>query len=231
MNKNLIIIILAGVVVLNFILITLLGKSNKRSSRDAKKKEESSYKDSSEDFEAKTEIIGRSREIINENSKKNTKEDSNENLEGRITPSNVSDSKASFDRIPDLSDSVKKKIVNETMIEAKPEEANETEVMTFEEKEKTYAVLSFFQGDEEVTFEMKKQEMYIGRDPEQCDLVISSDKYLGRRHARFYTENEKIFVEDLDTKNGTYVDNKKITGSCEVALGKFKVASTEISIK
>ena len=49
----------------------------------------------------------------------------------------------------------------------------------------------------------------IGRDAE-CDIVIA-DRQVSRYHARFSTVNEGILLEDLASKNGTYLNGKQIT--------------------
>lgn len=211
MDKNSIIILLGVLVLINFIALIVLGKTNKRTPKAASKKEEDNLEFyNAGEAEGKTEFVGKPKE--------------------KPVSSVNSDNKPSFSDIPQLSDHDKNKLVNETVIEEKtPEQA--TELLMPEAPEKVYAVLIYTDDNQEKSFDMKKSEIFMGRDPDECDLVLVSDGYLSRKHARLFVENEKFFLEDLKSKNGTFVENKKITGICEITSGKFRLASTEINIK
>lgn len=52
------------------------------------------------------------------------------------------------------------------------------------------------------------RELLVGRG-EGCDLTIK-DPRLSRRHARFFREGEKLFIEDLGSPNGTFVNQKRV---------------------
>jgi hypothetical protein len=54
-------------------------------------------------------------------------------------------------------------------------------------------------------------ELIIGRD-EQCDVVIP-ERQVSRQHARIRQELGKYVLEDLDSKNGTFVNGQEIDGS------------------
>lgn len=49
----------------------------------------------------------------------------------------------------------------------------------------------------------------IGRDS-TCDICLSLD-YLSRQHVSLEPHNGKLFIEDLNSSNGTYVNGEKIT--------------------
>lgn len=51
-------------------------------------------------------------------------------------------------------------------------------------------------------------EAVLGRDP-SCDVQII-DPLSSRKHCRIYTEGEKIFVEDLNSSNGTKLNGTNI---------------------
>ena len=51
--------------------------------------------------------------------------------------------------------------------------------------------------------------LLIGRQAE-CDLAILTG-HLSRRHARFFCEGKSLFLEDLNSANGTFVNNIKIS--------------------
>jgi hypothetical protein len=67
---------------------------------------------------------------------------------------------------------------------------------------------------------MEKKELVIGK---QGDYTVV-DSYVGRRHARLIREDNGLYIEDLESKNGTYVNGKsvkrkKITASDVIKLG------------
>ncbi len=57
-------------------------------------------------------------------------------------------------------------------------------------------------------FEIKGKPVFIGRHPD-CDVVIE-DVSVSRRHAKIIKENGSFYVEDIDSRNGTLVNNNEI---------------------
>jgi len=53
------------------------------------------------------------------------------------------------------------------------------------------------------------QELVVGRET-GCDVIIN-DRQVSRRHARFFIEDGVVMIEDLRSKNGTYINHEKIT--------------------
>ncbi|MBN1139765.1 MAG: FHA domain-containing protein [Anaerolineae bacterium] len=58
---------------------------------------------------------------------------------------------------------------------------------------------------------IEQQPLVIGRD-ETCDLVIP-DRQVSRQHARIKPEADRYLLEDLDSKNGTFVNGQELLGS------------------
>ena len=54
-------------------------------------------------------------------------------------------------------------------------------------------------------------DLLIGRDA-CCDLFID-DRQVSRKHARVYLLDDGAYLEDLQSKNGTYINHKKIESS------------------
>lgn len=50
--------------------------------------------------------------------------------------------------------------------------------------------------------------LLIGRNVD-CDITIK-DPYISGIHAKLYTRDNKLYIEDLGSTNGTYVNGKKI---------------------
>lgn len=55
---------------------------------------------------------------------------------------------------------------------------------------------------------LDRHDMVIGRHPD-CDIIVEEGA-ISRRHARIYEENGQHLIEDLQSRNGTYVNNRMI---------------------
>jgi len=62
-----------------------------------------------------------------------------------------------------------------------------------------------------------RAEMLLGRD-ESCDIVIPV-RQISRQHLRIVTEGGSAVVEDLRSKNGTWVNGYRLTGMRELEDG------------
>jgi pSer/pThr/pTyr-binding forkhead associated (FHA) protein len=70
----------------------------------------------------------------------------------------------------------------------------------------------------------------IGRSPE-CTLVIDDD-YASSHHARIYAHNDGWVVEDLGSTNGTYLQNKRVTGPTVVPVGmQIRIGKTVLELR
>lgn len=58
----------------------------------------------------------------------------------------------------------------------------------------------------------------LGRS-QQCDLLIE-DEWVSRRHCQVWTENQRIWVQDLGSTNGTFVDGQQIRQIVNLNLGQ-----------
>ena len=57
----------------------------------------------------------------------------------------------------------------------------------------------------------------VGRGPE-LDLVLR-DPEASRRHARFETRNGVVYVDDLKSRNGTFLNGRRVGEAIEVREG------------
>jgi pSer/pThr/pTyr-binding forkhead associated (FHA) protein len=57
----------------------------------------------------------------------------------------------------------------------------------------------------------------VGRDP-GCDVVVS-DQTVSRRHARLEWSNGQLWLEDLGSLGGTFVNNQRLTSAQPLKLG------------
>ncbi len=65
--------------------------------------------------------------------------------------------------------------------------------------------------------ELRGDSLVIGRAA-GCDLALA-DPFLSRQHSRFFRRGERLFVEDLGSRNGTHVNGRPVHGPTEVGPG------------
>ncbi len=87
--------------------------------------------------------------------------------------------------------------------------------------------------DGKIIFEEKFLEdipITIGRSPD-CSVVIG-DPCVSRRHARIMKVGEAYFVEDTQSSLGVYLDDKKLTETCDFSFDqKIRIAKYEITVR
>ncbi len=82
-----------------------------------------------------------------------------------------------------------------------------------------------------------KREVVIGRSSD-CDLVLE-DVLVSRRHARIQQKDGKVWIEDLNSSNGVFVNGKKITArqaisekdKVRIGLFSFSLSGTLLDLK
>ncbi|MEN8904657.1 MAG: DUF6382 domain-containing protein [Clostridiales bacterium] len=62
-----------------------------------------------------------------------------------------------------------------------------------------------------------KKEFFLGRLKESVDFFVSNSA-VGRRHAKIIKNNYDYFIVDLDSRNGTFLNRKRIRGNIEYLL-------------
>ncbi len=77
--------------------------------------------------------------------------------------------------------------------------------------EKEAALLLWTEGEEiKGRWSLDKEITTLGRWPDN-DVVVD-DRWVSRHHARIRREGERYVLEDLGSKNGTFVNGRRITG-------------------
>lgn len=66
-------------------------------------------------------------------------------------------------------------------------------------------------------YELKGGHSVLGRHPD-CDIVVDIGA-VSRRHAHVSHENGRYYVEDLNSRNGTYVNERQLSGRQELTEG------------
>ena len=72
--------------------------------------------------------------------------------------------------------------------------------------------------------------MAVGRAPE-CDIRLE-DTYVSQEHARIFGKGDKLFVEDLGSTNGTFVNDQRLAAPAQVEPGdKIRVGTTVLELR
>jgi hypothetical protein len=69
--------------------------------------------------------------------------------------------------------------------------------------------------DKQITLQM--DSMTLGRG-EECDIVLN-ERQVSRTHIRVYKDEDAFYVEDLDSKNGTWVNGVQLKGTRRLTDG------------
>ncbi len=80
------------------------------------------------------------------------------------------------------------------------------------------AVLQLISGGDEATqYVLEGEQIVLGRHP-NCEIVLQSG-VVSRRHAQILVSHGMYYVEDLRSRNGTYVNEQVISGRHELQEG------------
>lgn len=63
----------------------------------------------------------------------------------------------------------------------------------------------------------------IGRSEKRCDVVISENAYIGKCHAEIIEYKQEYYLRDLNSANGTFVDEAKLSPEEKIVLSNFMI--------
>lgn len=61
-------------------------------------------------------------------------------------------------------------------------------------------------------------EVTVGRGG-GCGIVLADDTFVSTLHARLFQQNGEVFVEDLGSTNGTFVNGQPVTAATRIKRG------------
>lgn len=73
-------------------------------------------------------------------------------------------------------------------------------------------------------------ELTVGR-AQGCGVSLPDDSYVSQLHARLFRRDGQLYVEDLGSTNGTYLNRKKVSGPMVVRRGdRLQVGKTVLEV-
>lgn len=78
-------------------------------------------------------------------------------------------------------------------------------------------IITVGEGDTQTTTEFTMPAIVIGRDP-TCDLVLQ-EEIVSSHHARLSYHHNQWWIEDLQSTNGTYLNDERLYTSTVVVSG------------
>ena len=97
------------------------------------------------------------------------------------------------------------------------------------------AYLEYYENGMMSRIPLDKPSTLLGRLSGQVDFAVSNPK-VGKVHAEIINQNGQIFIKDLSSKNGTYVNGASSRINSNVlhplnANDKFKLADSEFTLR
>ena len=81
---------------------------------------------------------------------------------------------------------------------------------------------------EDQDFELDSAQLTIGRG-RQNDIAIATDEYASARHARFEPRQDGVWVQDLGSTNGTYLNGARLDHPRRLTQGDIvRVGETDL---
>jgi hypothetical protein len=80
-------------------------------------------------------------------------------------------------------------------------------------------------------FPLNSAPVTVGRGG-QNDLVLDGDEFASARHARIEVRGDGVWVQDLESTNGTYVNGSRVAGAQRLDAGDvLRVGETDLRVE
>lgn len=77
-----------------------------------------------------------------------------------------------------------------------------------------------------------ESSLILGRNPEKCQVVFDYEKSISSQHCEIYRAGGKIYIRDLHSSNGTYVDGQLVEEAVELSGGSMiKIGRLQIEFQ
>jgi len=88
---------------------------------------------------------------------------------------------------------------------------------------KNIIVLTSTNIKDKIRFEINKEVFLIGKQAGTVDGVISNDKTISRIHCKIIRKGKKYYIQDMGSRNGTYVNNVRLEDGQQLLLNRGDV--------
>jgi pSer/pThr/pTyr-binding forkhead associated (FHA) protein len=80
--------------------------------------------------------------------------------------------------------------------------------------------------------EPKHGDAYILGRREDCDVILLYDSQVSRQHTRLFMKDGRWYLQDLDSRNGTYIGKQKIDSITPLEPGQmFRMGRTWLRLQ
>jgi Inner membrane component of T3SS, cytoplasmic domain len=80
-------------------------------------------------------------------------------------------------------------------------------------------------------FALNSAPLTVGRGG-QNDLVLTGDEFASARHARIELRGDGVWIQDLESTNGTYVNGSRVAGAQRLGAGDvLRVGETDLRVE
>ena len=136
-----------------------------------------------------------------------------------------------LNRKEEHADAARTKILNTEQEDNHPTEilpANEAA-----ENKQPYQIVLINQKDSVKTYRLSfNDRVVIGRGKNSCNIPIADDSAVSERHCEVIAENERFYLNDLGSSNGTWLNGRKIVVKSELKSGDvIKLGRGEYTIR
>lgn len=102
----------------------------------------------------------------------------------------------------------------------------------FKESAEKKIILTGVNDPEQVIEISSLRQTVIGRNQSLADAVIYNERSVSQKHCRIFCRNSKVYVEDLDSLNHTFVDGEQITEETEIFSGSvLKIGRLSFNVR
>ncbi|MGN0395323.1 MAG: DUF6382 domain-containing protein [Coprococcus sp.] len=115
-----------------------------------------------------------------------------------------------------------------------PDTDEEIGTTVLSEKKKTEKRLYLYRLKNGDKIYIDKKTCRIGKSSDVVDKCISDNSAISRCHAIIYKIDDKCYIEDLNSTNGTFVDDEQITSNSKIALrigSRISLADEEFELR